>query len=44
MDFTEIVTAVSIVGVSAALISMGAVRIVPNVAAWASRKLSGFFR
>ena len=43
-DFTPIVAAVSVIGVSAALVSMGAVRIVPNVASWASKKLSSFFR
>lgn len=43
MDFSSIAGAVSIGGVAAAIIGMGALMIVPNVAKWASKKLAGFF-
>jgi hypothetical protein len=44
MDFSDITAAVSIATVSAAIIALGAVKIVPNVASWATKKLVGFFR
>lgn len=44
MDLSSITAAVSVAGVSAAIIAMGAVKIVPNVASWATKKLVGFFR
>ena len=44
MDFSVIADAVSITGVAAAIIGMGALMIAPNVAAWASRKLANFFK
>lgn len=44
MDFSSISAAVSVAGVSAAIIAMGAIKIVPNVAKWATNKLVTFFR
>lgn len=44
MDFTAITTAVSVAGVATAIIAMGAIKVVPNVASWATKKLVGFFR
>ena len=43
MDFSAIAGAVSIGGVSLAIIGMGALMILPNVASWASKKLARFF-
>lgn len=43
-DFTAITTAVSVAGVSAAIIAMGALKVGPNVAKWAANKLASFFR
>ena len=43
MDFSSIAGAVSIAGVATAIIGMGALMIVPNVAKWAAKKLAGFF-
>ena len=44
MDFSDITAAVSVATVSAAIIAMGAVKIGPNVAKWATNKLVSFFR
>lgn len=44
MDFTAISTAVSVGAVSLAIIAMGAIKIVPNVAKWGTNKLVSFFR
>ena len=43
MDFSSISAAVDVSTVAVALIAMGAVKIVPNVARWASNKLASFF-
>jgi len=42
-DYGTIVTAVSIGGVVTAIIGMGAVKILPNVARWATNKVANFF-
>lgn len=44
MDFSSITAAVSVGAVSTAIIAMGAIKILPNVAKWATNKLVGFFR
>lgn len=44
MDFSTITAAVSVGAVSLAIISMGAIKIVPNVARWGTNKLVSFFR
>jgi hypothetical protein len=44
MDFSSITSAVSVAGVAAAIIAMGALKIGPNVAKWAANKLASFFR
>lgn len=44
MDFSSISAAVSVGAVSLAIIAMGAVKIVPNVAKWGTNKLVSFFR
>lgn len=43
MDFSSISAAVDISTVSTAIIAMGALMIVPNVARWAAKKLANFF-
>lgn len=43
-DYTSIVAAVSLAGVAGSIIAMGAVKIVPNVASWGTKKLVSFFR
>ncbi|MDR1994038.1 hypothetical protein [Azonexus sp.] len=43
VDFTEIIAAVSLAGVAAGIVAMGAVKIVPIVAKWGTNKLVGFF-
>jgi len=43
MDFSSISAAVDIGTVSTAIIAMGAIMILPNVARWAVRKLANFF-
>ena len=43
-DYTTITSAISVAGVSAAIIGMGALMAAPNVARWASKKLANFFR
>lgn len=44
MDFAEITGAVAVGAVSLGIIAMGAIKIVPNVASWGTKKLVGFFR
>lgn len=44
MDFTGITSAVVLSAVTAAIIQMGGLKIVPNVASWATKKLVSFFR
>lgn len=44
MDFTDIIAAVSAGTIVAAILSMGAVKILPNVAKWGTNKVVGFFR
>lgn len=44
MDFTAIISAVALGTVTAGIIAMGAVKIVPNVARWGTNKLVSFFR
>lgn len=43
MDFSAISAAVDISTVATAIIAMGALMIVPNVARWATKKLANFF-
>jgi hypothetical protein len=43
-DYSSIVAAVSLVGVAGSIVAMGAVKIVPNVASWGTKKLVSFFR
>lgn len=43
MDFTPITAAVTIGTLVVAIIAMGAIKIGPNVARWASNKLASFF-
>ena len=42
-DYSGIVAAVSIGGVVTSIIGMGAVKILPNVARWATNKIANFF-
>lgn len=42
-DYSSITSAVSIGTVSAAIIAMAAIKILPNVAKWAGNKLANFF-
>lgn len=44
MDFSAILDAVSVTGISAAILAMAALKVGPNVAKWAGNKLAGFFR
>lgn len=44
MDFSSLTDAVSLSTVTTAIIAMGALMIVPNVARWGVRKIAGFFR
>lgn len=44
MDFSAITAAVDVGTVTAGLVAMGAIMVVPNVARWAVRKLAGFFK
>ncbi|CAG9183006.1 hypothetical protein LMG23992_04881 [Cupriavidus laharis] len=44
VDYSSITAAVAVGGVSAAIVAMGAVKIVPNVTKWATNKLVSFFR
>lgn len=44
VSFAPITSAVDVSTVATALVAMGALMIVPNVARWAVRKLAGFFR
>lgn len=43
-DYSSIIAAVSLAGLAAGFIAMGAVKIVPNVTKWGVNKLVGFFR
>lgn len=43
MDFSSVSGAVDISTVATAIIAMGALMIVPNVARWAVKKLANFF-
>ncbi len=43
MDFSSITSAVDIGTVATAIIAMGAIMILPNVAKWATKKLANFF-
>lgn len=43
MDFSSLTAAVDVSTVSTAMIAMGAVMIVPNVAKWAVKKIASFF-
>lgn len=44
MDFSSLTDAVSLGTVTTAIIAMGALMIVPNVARWGVRKIAGFFK
>lgn len=44
MDFTSITSAVAVSTVTAGIIAMGSIKIVPNVARWGTNKLVSFFR
>lgn len=44
MDFDPILTAISVAGVSTAIIAMAALKAGPNLAKWAGNKLANFFR
>lgn len=43
MDFTPITAAVSVGAIVTTIIALGAIKIAPNVAAWAANKLARFF-
>lgn len=43
-DYATITAAVSVAGIVAGLVAMGAVKIVPNASKWAINKLVSFFR
>lgn len=43
MDFSSITEAVNVSTVASAIIAMGAIKILPNVARWAANKLANFF-
>lgn len=42
--YDGILAAVSVAGVATAIVAMGALKVAPNVAAWASNKLANFFK
>jgi len=44
MDFSSLTESISLGTVTTAIIAMGALMIVPNVARWGVRKIAGFFR
>jgi hypothetical protein len=44
MDFTAILAAVDVTTVAAAILAMGALKIVPNVTRWGVNKVVSFFR
>lgn len=43
MDFSSISSGITITTVVTAIIAMGAIKILPNVAKWATNKLASFF-
>lgn len=44
IDYSGLTGAVDVTTVSAAIVAMAVLKVGPNVASWASRKLAGFFR
>lgn len=44
MDFSTIATGLSATAAVTAIIAMGAIKIAPNFAKWATNKIAGFFR
>jgi len=44
LDYSGFTGAVDVATVSAAIVAMAVLKVGPNVASWASRKLAGFFR
>lgn len=44
MDFSALTDAVNVATVTTAIIAMGAIKIVPNVAKWGVNKIANFFR
>lgn len=44
VDYSGIEGAVDVSTVAAAIVALAVLKVGPNVAMWASRKLSGFFR
>lgn len=44
VDYSGIEGAVDVTTVAAAIVGMAVLKVGPNVASWASRKLAGFFR
>lgn len=44
MDFSSISTGLSAATAVTAIIAMGAIKIAPNFAKWATNKIAGFFR
>lgn len=44
MDFSTITGAVDATTIVAAILAMGAIKILPNVARWGVNKVVGFFR
>lgn len=43
LDFSSITSGVDVSTVATAIIAMGALMILPNVAKWGAKKLAGFF-
>lgn len=44
IDYSGIAGAVDVSTVAAAIVGLAVLKVGPNVASWASRKLAGFFR
>lgn len=44
MDFSTIAAGISSAAAVTAIIAMGAIKISPNFAKWATNKIAGFFR
>lgn len=44
MDFSTLTSAVDVSTVTTAILAIGAIMILPNVARWGVRKVVGFFR
>lgn len=44
IDYSGIEGAVDVTTVATAIVAMAVLKVGPNVASWASRKLAGFFR